>query len=82
MLCGIDNMPWNIPLFHFVIFKLISSWEREDKTMTKLDLFFPFKTALFGQKSTHSLLGAWPFLLVHIWFTPSEEARRLCKSIL
>ena len=37
-------------------------------------IFFS-KSALFGHilnKSTHSLFGAWSFLLVHIRFTPSE----------
>ena len=46
----------------------------EDKRMVKLYLFI-FKTIIFElmlKKSTHSFLGAWPFLLVHIWFTPSE----------
>jgi hypothetical protein len=27
------------------------------------------------KKSTHSFFGAWSFLLVHIWFTPSEEPK-------
>ena len=34
-----------------------------------------FKIALLSMYSkipTHSLLGAWSFFLVHIWFTPSE----------
>jgi hypothetical protein len=34
-----------------------------------------FKTSLFStyqKKSTHSLFGAWSFLLIHICFTPSE----------
>ena len=34
------------------------------------------KTTLFGHmlknKSAHSFVGAWSFLLIHIWFTPSE----------
>jgi len=46
----------------------------EDNIMVKFELFF--KIALFGhmlkKKSAHSLFGAWSFLLVHIWFTPSE----------
>ena len=47
---------------------------REDKRMVKLDLFI-FKNAFFGhifKKETYSLFGAWPSLLVHIPFTPSE----------
>jgi hypothetical protein len=29
--------------------------------------------AYIWKKSIHSLFGAWSFLLVHIWFTPSED---------
>jgi hypothetical protein len=49
---------------------------REDKKMVKLDFFF--QNYLYGhisKKSTHSLFGAWSFLLVHIWFTPSEGCK-------
>jgi hypothetical protein len=51
---------------------------REGKRMVKLKfLFFSslFKTAIMGhvlKNPTHSLFGAWSFLLVHIWFTHSE----------
>ena len=47
--------------------------EDEDKIMVKLDFDF-FQTFLYWgiKKSTHSLFGAWSFLLVHIWFTHSE----------
>ena len=31
------------------------------------------------KKSAHSFFGAWPFLLAHIRFTPSEGAKSLCK---
>ena len=50
--------------------------------MVKLDDFYfyfvylpPLPITLFGhmlKKSTHLLFGAWSFLLVHIWLTPSE----------
>ena len=46
---------------------------REEKGMVKFET--SFKTALLGhisKKSTHSLFGAWSFLLVHICFTPNE----------
>ena len=48
---------------------------RKDKRMIKLEFFF-FKTALFKhifKKPTHPHFGAWSFLLVHIWFTPSSK---------
>ena len=40
---------------------------REDKRMVKLDFF----GHIFKNFSTFTF-GAWPFFLVHIWFTPSE----------
>ena len=46
---------------------------REDKRMVKLVFFpakCPFKTYI--KKSAHSFFDAWSFLLVLIWFTPSE----------
>ena len=53
-------------------------WGREDEDKRKHEngqTFFPFKTTLFEhiskEKSAHSLLGAWSFLLVNIRFTPS-----------
>ena len=49
-------------------------WGREDEDKRIVNLFF-LKIAIFGhmlKKSTHSLLGVWSFLLVHIRFTPSE----------
>ena len=46
----------------------------EDNRMVKL--FFFFSETFFLEdtlkKSTHSLCGAWLFLLVHIRLTPSE----------
>jgi hypothetical protein len=53
---------------------------REDKDKRRQEngqtwILFLFKTALFGhmlKKSAHSFFGAWSFLLVHVWFTPSE----------
>jgi hypothetical protein len=47
--------------------------KREDKRMVKLDLLF--KIALIGRilkKLTHSLFGAWSFLMFHFWFTLNE----------
>ena len=53
---------------------------REDKRMAEngrtwyIVIFFenlPFLRHIF-RKATHSLLGAWSFLLVHIQSTPSE----------
>ena len=43
---------------------------REDKRMVKLGRKFSFGYIL--KKSAHSFFGAWSFLLVHIWLTPSE----------
>ena len=55
--------------------------EDEDKRLVKLDFsFFLFKITFFEhilKKSAHSLFGAWLFLFVHIWFTPSEGPKRL-----
>jgi hypothetical protein len=51
---------------------------KEDKRMVKLEFLFFSKTALFGpilKQSSHSLFGAWSFLLVHIQITPSEAPR-------
>ena len=54
---------------------LISGKTREDKRMVKLDFFsfqnFPFWTYM-KKKPTHAFLGAWSFLFIQIWFTPSE----------
>ena len=50
----------------------------KDKRMVKLDFSFLFKSAFLGrilEKSAHSLFGAWSFLLIHIWFTPSEGSQ-------
>jgi hypothetical protein len=50
--------------------------EDEDKrrqTYGQTLIIFSFKTIIFGhikQRSSHSLFGAWSFLLVHIRFTP------------
>ena len=45
------------------------------ENMRTVKLFSSFKTTLFEhiskEKSAHSLLGAWSFLLVNIRFTPS-----------
>ena len=50
---------------------------REDKIMVKLEKK-TFKSNLFGHmlKKTHSLFGAWSFLLVHVQFTPCEWPKR------
>ena len=52
---------------------LLGKTRRRQKKTKEWSNFF--KTAFFGhilKKSAHSLFGAWFFLLVHIWFTPSE----------
>ena len=57
--------------------------------MVKLDFFkswFVFFPNLFFwtyiiKLSTRSLFGAWSFLLVHIWFTPSEGPKGLVNWI-
>ena len=50
-------------------------WRQEKaREWSKLNFIF-FKTAPIGhilKKSTNFLFGAWSFLLVHIWLTPSE----------
>ena len=60
---------------------------RQNKRMVKLDYLFIylFKTTYFEhilKKSTHSLLGAWSFLLVHIWFKPSEGPKGFVNFFL
>jgi len=49
---------------------------RENKIMVTIVYFTLLKTIIFEhiyeKKSTHSLFGAWSFLLIHIHFTPSE----------
>jgi hypothetical protein len=48
---------------------------RQEKTREWSNLISSLKIAFLGhilKISTHSLFGAWSFLLVHIWFTPSE----------
>jgi hypothetical protein len=48
---------------------------REDKRMVKLGFYSIFSfCGHILEKPTHSLCGAQSFLLVHIRFTPSEEA--------
>ena len=52
--------------------------------MVKL-IFFFIKTTLFGhgfKDSTYLLFGAWSFLLVHIWFTPSEGPKGFANWFL
>ena len=47
---------------------------REDKRMVKLDFFF-FQNFLYwtyNNKISLFTFDAWSFLLVHIWFAPSE----------
>ena len=54
--------------------------EGEDKRMVKLDFDFsiiPFRSIY--KKSTHSLLDAWPFHLVHIWFITSKRPKGFVK---
>ena len=58
-------------------------WRSESKRSQEIGqtLIFP-KTTLCRHilnTSTHSLFGAWLFLLVHIWFTPSEGPQKLCE---
>ena len=60
-------------LFYFIL-EEEKMKTKEDKRMVKL-CFFLVQKCLFvthTQKSTHSLFGAWAFLLVHIWFAPSN----------
>ena len=40
-------------------------------------LFFPKMPFVEFKKAAHWLYSAWSFLLVHIWFTPSEGPRAL-----
>ena len=49
---------------------------KEDKRIVKLDFFskLPF-LGIYQKRSPHSFFGAWSFLLVHIWFTPSERPK-------
>ena len=60
---------------------------RQNKRMVKLDYLFIylFKTTYFEhilKKSARSLLGAWSFLLVHIWFKPSEGPKGFVNFFL
>ena len=51
---------------------------KEDKRMVGLDFFSklcPFGVYINKKNPTHLLFGAWSFLLVHIWFTPSEGSK-------
>ena len=47
-------------------------------------VFFSFKNAHLGiyQKISTFTFGAWSFLLVHNWFTPSEEPKGFMFFIL
>jgi hypothetical protein len=52
---------------------------REDKRIIIFLFFYflenhPFEYIL-KKSASHSLFGAWPFLSVHIRFTPSEEPK-------
>jgi hypothetical protein len=64
-------------IYYFILF-YFRGREDEDKRRQENGqtwILFLFKTALFGhtlKKSAHSHFGAWSFLLVHVWFTPSE----------
>ena len=57
---------------------MIFFWEKKMNTREVKrwsNLIFFFESVLFGhilKNSAHSLFGAWSYLLVHIWFTPSE----------
>ena len=56
-------------------------WRRENG---QTSIFF-LNIVLFGYKlknSTHSLLGAWSFLVVHVWFTPSEGPKGFVNLFL
>ena len=61
-------------------------WGREDEDKGKEEngqTFFLFKTALldiYSKNSTHSLFCAWSFVLVHIWYTPSERPKGFLNS--
>ena len=51
----------------------IEDGDKRRLTYGQTSINFSFKTIIFGhikQKSSHSLFGAWSFLLVHIRFTP------------
>jgi hypothetical protein len=58
---------------------------REDMRMVKPEFIFlpkfPFLGACRKKFNTFVFLGAWSFLLILIWSTPSE-AQRLCKLII
>ena len=58
---------------------------RQEKTREWSNLIlFPFKTAFFWhilKKISTFTFGAWSFLLVHLWFTPSEEPKGFVKLI-
>ena len=50
---------------------------RQEKTKEWSNLIF-FEIVIFGhilKTSAHFLFGAWSFLLVHIWFAPSEGSK-------
>ena len=68
-------MARNVVKINFSIF--FGGGEEKMKTI-EWSNYFPFKIAFFGhilEKSTTSLFVAWSFLLVHIWFTPSEGSK-------
>ena len=66
-----------ILIIYFLKKKPSPLWEvktSEHKRMVKLGVLFLFKIVLFGhilKQSTHSLFGAWSFLLIRIHVTPS-----------
>ena len=58
--------------------------KNEDKRRLKNGRTWFFLQSFLGhksKKSTQSLFGAWSFLVVQIWFTPSESPKRLCRFL-
>ena len=71
--------PWQRNIV-IIIFQWNYFWEEKMKTrenksgQAKNFQNYPFWTYI-EKKSTHSLFGAWSFLLVHIQFTPREKPK-------
>ena len=49
---------------------------RKDKRIFNFEFIqnYPFWTYV-KIKSAHTFFGAWSFLLIHVWFTPSERPK-------
>ena len=59
-------------------------WWRDDEEKRMLKFDFLSQRCLFGtytKQSTHSLLGAWSFLWIHIQFTPIEGPKGSVNSV-